>query len=342
MTFSANSRPRPMWKVLSRHGFRFAACQSLRICQRVTLARANTPVLRWVASRGARRSGTGRAPRRTGTSYWRPSAAFEAVPGRGNLPQAGRGGRPPWTPILTNGQRATARGGFAMTSRMGLFSSSSAACKGGTRGWQFADRIGVPRRRNSQALRTAALPLDRPGPALVIAALLGAMMTSCSSGRQPVRSPAATTPHPRTVQVHTREPFSVGIVPTVPVPIGVGTHLAFRLSSTTAGYANLYLLDPVGQVSVLAENMPLAAGNLTYPSPVHGFTLEASQPVGLNRVILLVTRQPFRGFSGDATLTTPVALALHAREFLTDLNRATARLSRASWVMDEIQIRVVG
>ena len=109
------------------------------------------------------------------------------------------------------------------------------------------------------------------------------------------------------------EAFSISLVPTVPVPIRVGTDVGFRLSSATAGYASLYLIDPVGQVSVLAENLPLAAGSLDYPSSAQGFTLTASQPVGVNRVILLVTRQPFNGFSGEATLTSPVSLALSRR-----------------------------
>ena len=138
------------------------------------------------------------------------------------------------------------------------------------------------------------------------------------------------------------EAFSVSLVPTVPVPIRVGTDVSFRLSSTTAGYASLYLIDPVGQVSVLAENLPLAAGSLDYPSSAQGFTLTASQPVGVNRVILLVTRQPFNGFSGEATLTSPVSLALRADEFLPRLDGATAVLSGTSWATDEIQIRVVG
>ena len=75
-------------------------------------------------------------------------------------------------------------------------------------------------------------------------------------------------------------PFSISLVPTAPAPIQVGTQLGFRLSSSTAGYASLYLIDPVGQVSVLAENLPLAAGSLEYPSSAQGFTLTASQPVG--------------------------------------------------------------
>ena len=88
--------------------------------------------------------------------------------------------------------------------------------------------------------------------------------------------------------------------------------------------------------------MPLAAGSVDYPSSAHGFTLAASQPVGVNRVILLVTRQPFEGFSGEATLTSPVSLALRADEFVTELGRATVLLPRTSWVTDEIEIRVVG
>lgn len=136
--------------------------------------------------------------------------------------------------------------------------------------------------------------------------------------------------------------FSVSLVPTVPVPIRIGTNLGFRLSSSTAGYANLYLIDPVGEVWVLAENLPLAAGSLEYPSSAQRFTLAAAQPVGFNRVILLVTRQPFAGFGGNATLTSPVSLALRANAFLPQLNRATGGLPRKSWATDEIRVRIVG
>ena len=136
--------------------------------------------------------------------------------------------------------------------------------------------------------------------------------------------------------------FSVSLVPTVPVPIRIGTNLGFRLSSSTAGYANLYLIDPVGEVWVLAENLPLAAGSLEYPSSAQPFTLAAAQPVGFNRVILLVTRQPFAGFGGNATLTSPVSLALRANAFMPQLNRATGGLPRSSWAADEIRVRIVG
>ena len=132
--------------------------------------------------------------------------------------------------------------------------------------------------------------------------LAGMLLGSACSGNPP---PAAVTPpRPTVLQAPVQEPFSISLVAAVPVPIRVGMHLGFRLSSSTAGYANLYLIDPLGQVSVLAENLPLAAGSIEYPSPAHGFTLAASQPVGVNRVILLVTRQPFDGFSGEATLSS--------------------------------------
>lgn len=136
-------------------------------------------------------------------------------------------------------------------------------------------------------------------------------------------------------------PFSVSLVPTVPVPIRLDTSLGFRLSSSTAGYGSLYVIDPSYRVQVLAENLPLAAGSLEYPSS-QGFTLLAAQPVGFNRAILLVTRQPFRGFSTDATLTSPVTLAIDGRNFVRQLNRATATLPRPSWAADEVCLRIVG
>lgn len=136
-------------------------------------------------------------------------------------------------------------------------------------------------------------------------------------------------------------PFAVSLVPTVPVPIRLDTSLGFRLSSSTAGYGSLYVIDPSYRVQVLAENLPVAAGSLEYPSS-QGFTLRAAQPVGFNRAIMLVTRQPFRGFSSDATLTTPVELAIDGRNFVRQLNEATSTLPQLSWAADEVCLRVVG
>ncbi len=137
-------------------------------------------------------------------------------------------------------------------------------------------------------------------------------------------------------------PFSVSLVPTAPVPIRIGAELGFQLSSNTAGYASLYLIDPVYAVQILAENLPIPAGSLQYPSSSGGFTMRAAQPIGFNWVLMLVTRQPFSGFSGNDTLTTPVSTALDGRSFVSQLNAATRALSSSSWAADEVRIRIVG
>ena len=170
--------------------------------------------------------------------------------------------------------------------------------------------------------------------AVTLLVLTGSHLTSepTTAAKQVASSRQIGNPHAR---------FSVSLVPDVPVPIRVGTNLALRLSSGTAGYANLYLIDPVGEVWVLAENLSTAAGSFTYPSLEQSFTLVADEPLGLNRVILLVTRQPFAGFGGNATLTRPVSLAVRGDSFLQQLNRATARLPPASWAADDLRVRVV-
>lgn len=139
-----------------------------------------------------------------------------------------------------------------------------------------------------------------------------------------------------------RPPFAVSLVPTVPVPVRLGDRLGFKLSSGSAGYASLYLIDPVYSVQVLAENLPLAAGSVDYPSSSESFTLRADEPVGMNRAILLVTRQPFDGFSGHDTLTAPVSTALNGRRFVSELNTATRTMAPSSWAADEVCVRIVG
>ena len=46
-------------------------------------------------------------------------------------------------------------------------------------------------------------------------------------------------------------PFSVSLVADAPLPIRVGARFRLRLSSGSAGYANLYVLDPAYSVRVL-------------------------------------------------------------------------------------------
>lgn len=190
-----------------------------------------------------------------------------------------------------------------------------------------------------------------------IVVLLGAALAGCSSNPAPALQRMPSGPCDTSVERPSNDdqrldrmsvesprdepPFSVSLVPTVPVPIRLDTSLGFRLSSSAAGYVSLYVIDPSYRVQVLAENLPLAAGSLEYPSS-QGFTLLAAQPVGFNRAIMLVTRQPFRGFSSDATLTSPVTLAIDGRNFVRQLNRATATLPRSSWAADEVCLRIVG
>ena len=93
-----------------------------------------------------------------------------------------------------------------------------------------------------------------------------------------------------------------------------------------------------------AENLPLAAGaQVDYPRPDDGIQIRASAPAGVDRLILLVTRQPFVGFADNqgSTLTRPVALASTGESFLGDFNAATESLPAASWAVAETRVEVV-
>ena len=139
--------------------------------------------------------------------------------------------------------------------------------------------------------------------------------------------------------------FAVGVVPMSAPPIRIGTPIGFRLSSSLAGVGHLYLINATGAVTVLAENLPIAAGaQLDFPGPAAGFTVAATQPAGINRVILLVTLSPFAGFANTqgATLGSPVPLTLAAEEFLRRLDDATDDLPGTSWATAETRVQVVG
>ena len=138
--------------------------------------------------------------------------------------------------------------------------------------------------------------------------------------------------------------FSVGLVPTMAPPVPVGALLGFRLSSSRAGHGHLYLVSATGDVLVLAENLPLAAGvQVDYPPPASGVQIRAQPPAGVDRLVLLVTSQPFVGFAGNQgqTVTRPVALASTAEAFLREFNRATRSLPAASWAAVETRVEVV-
>ena len=94
----------------------------------------------------------------------------------------------------------------------------------------------------------------------------------------------------------------------------------------------------------LAENLRLEAGaQAAYPRPDDGLRIRASPPAGIDRLILLVTRQPFVGFASTQgqLATHPVALASTAEDFLRALSEATDALPPSSWAVAEVRVQVV-
>ena len=139
--------------------------------------------------------------------------------------------------------------------------------------------------------------------------------------------------------------FAVGVVPTLAPPVRVGTPIAFRLSSSVDGLGHLYMIASTGEVTVLVENLPLTAGSqVEYPGAQQGFSISASPPAGIDRVVLLVTLEPFAGFgnSQGALLTRPVGLTLAAEAFLGRFDDMVGDLPGASWATAETRVQVVG
>lgn len=140
-------------------------------------------------------------------------------------------------------------------------------------------------------------------------------------------------------------PFAVGVVPTLAPPIRIGAPIGLRLSSSLAGLGHLYLIDATGTVYVLTENLPLGAGaQIDFPVAESGFTIAATRPAGVNRVVLLVTLDRIAGFANTQgmALTSPVSLTLEAEEFLRRLDDLTGELPEASWATSETRVQVVG
>lgn len=156
--------------------------------------------------------------------------------------------------------------------------------------------------------------------------------------------PAAAAGEVAAVAGNDAPAFAVGVTPTMAPPVAVGTPVGFRVSSSETGYGHLYLINADGGVMMLAENLPVAAGaQVDYPRAGDGVRIRATPPVGVDRVIFLVTRQQFVGFAGNqgATLTRPVALASTAEAFLREFNEATRSLPPAAWAVAETRVQVV-
>ena len=88
------------------------------------------------------------------------------------------------------------------------------------------------------------------------------------------------------------------------------------------------------------ENLPVAGGAQTmFPAPGSSFTFRASPPAGVERVVFLMTRQPFQGFGGEAS--GPVQIPVRAQDFIGNLNAATGQLPEQGWVLAETRVEIV-
>ena len=173
----------------------------------------------------------------------------------------------------------------------------------------------------------------------LVAAVAGAIGACNHVMPSPVGMTSAST---ISVTYNSAAPFSVGIIPDRAPPVHIGDQLSFTLSSSDAGYGHLYLLTASGSVLVLAENMPLAAGSQNrFPRPDSPFLFRAQPPVGVERLLFLVTHRPFEGFGGSAVAAGPVKLSVKAFSFVELLNSATTRLPDQGWALAETRIQIV-
>ena len=163
-------------------------------------------------------------------------------------------------------------------------------------------------------------------------------LNGCGVTMPDLLGPAATAD--MSVALNDEAPFSVGIIPNRAPPVRIGDEIGFVLSASETGYGHLYLLNASGGVLVLAENVVVTGGVQTaFPAPGSGFTFRATPPAGVERVLFLMTRQPFSGFGGGAG--SPVQLPKQARDFIAELNEATRQLPGQGWAMAEMQVEIV-
>ena len=179
------------------------------------------------------------------------------------------------------------------------------------------------------------------GRLLASYAALGVAILALDGCAATMPAPMGQTAAPEmAVALNDEAPFSVGIIPNRAPPVRIGDELGFMLSASETGYGHLYLLNASGGVLVLAENLVVTAGAQTaFPVPGSGFTFRATPPAGVERVLFLMTRQPFRGFGSGAG--SPVQLPVQARDFIMELNEATRQLPGQGWAVAEMRVEIV-
>ena len=186
--------------------------------------------------------------------------------------------------------------------------------------------------RRSDALRIGVLA----------AAVALAGCASMAGTTSPVSGSAPATAPQTAVTQNPAAPFSAGVTLIGSSPLRLGDPVSFILTTSTAGYGHLYMLNASGTVVALAENLPVAPDTHTlFPPPGARFAIHARPPVGTDRVLFLVTQQPFPGFGGADVARAPVTLTVQGDAFIANLNAATARLPGNGWALAETRVEVV-
>lgn len=172
--------------------------------------------------------------------------------------------------------------------------------------------------------------------ALVAAATLAGCQTN------PPAQPVSVTPVTTTADIacdlfaNSNQSALSGLVRlTSAQPLRLGDKTRFRLSSNGPAYAQLYMLTASGSPVALGENLFLdGRQDITYPAPESGLNLTASPPAGTECVVMVLTRQPFAGYtSSGGTSRQPVALGMTLQNFVEDLNRRTTVLPGSTWTV---------
>ena len=195
---------------------------------------------------------------------------------------------------------------------------------------------------NGQFAKRASEPICRRAvrSAAAVSAVIAVSLALVGCAETMPAPPGLTAAAGTDVVYNEEAAFSVGVVPNRAPPVRIGEEIGFALSTNTAGFGHLYLLNASGNALVLAENLLLAAGGQTaFPPPGSETAFRASPPAGVERIIFLVTRQPFQGFGGSARL--PAQLPVTAGEFLAELNSATARMPAQGWAVVESRLEIV-
>ena len=186
----------------------------------------------------------------------------------------------------------------------------------------------------------------RPSDALRIGVLAATVALAGCAGMAGTMSPASGIPPAIASQAAVTQnpgaPFSAGVGLIGSSPLRLGDPVFFTLSTSATGHGHLYILNASGTVVALAENLSVAPdAPVVFPAPDAGFTIRARPPVGTNRVLFLVTSQPFPGFGGAGAAGTPVTLTVQGDAFIANLNAATARLPGNGWTLAETRVEVV-